>query len=478
MKAIPLLVAALAANLVACGKKGDDAESEAPRVVLVFDSGFDVSQPVFQDRILATYTLSCPDQEDADEEESSAADTTDTRKALLAEIEAADAGCAITEGLKFDASPAFAEIEAAREAWNQSVRDKTLKPEGDDYFHKQFVLNGLDRSSKQARYHGTFVASVIARDNPNVQLVLVDHGVTNVTLIGVGRQLIKSLTAFATPAKNAKGEAQERACRPEAEYTQHMANLADPELAAATANHVPTWKTQLFELAKKHEATLLNYSSAFSQELRVHDVVPESAIAYQTRLTGVKPDVDDPWRSVKVPLAEQVKNAGCPYWDYEKIFTAAHDMTKTHWAHLRDAGTFDPSRLLIVQAAGNGRGILENPGDGRDFADPELGRLLVGAHDALRQPSFFSTQGGLVSLYALGNDVIVAAPHEFETVVWGTSLSAPMAIRYITRYLPAALTSPEIIAELTARLDGNKTLPPEAMPEELRFKGDATSLFW
>ena len=137
---ISLILVATIMGCVFRKKSSNEAQSGTPRQVhrvMVIDTDFDDSLPIFKDRVAGTYTLVCDERETA---------------------------CKLEEGLQYKPQQ-NARVLALRERWNQAVKSRNfsdLSSEEVQYVHKNLKMS-----------HGTATAAVIAYKNPNVQLYLI-----------------------------------------------------------------------------------------------------------------------------------------------------------------------------------------------------------------------------------------------------------------------------------------------------------------
>lgn len=163
--------------------------------VLVIDSGFDPRHPVFANKVIASYTMSCDMVgEKADNFSFDRPYDEIKQEAIEFYTKAPQDECQIEPGFKPKAINAFDNLSVdVKERFNNAVLAKELRTDlhdelgvhswcestatlGEDVM--QLCKNLADKNSP-IMLHGTSTAGIIAYNNPNVQLVLVESEVVN-----------------------------------------------------------------------------------------------------------------------------------------------------------------------------------------------------------------------------------------------------------------------------------------------------------
>ncbi|HEU4533684.1 MAG TPA: S8/S53 family peptidase, partial [Polyangiaceae bacterium] len=437
------LAALLASALLAAGACGDDdddngdggatpppaTEGEAElipfdcpetpptageHVVMIVDHGFDLTLPVFQGKLAGCFRRVCDEVAPAEPP----ADAAGAKQRFIDQINAPD-NCRLESGALLRKSRSFASIAPSKDAWNAAVGAKTLTQGFPEFDTIARVLGGEDTYS----YHGTWVASVIAYQNPGVKFVVVANDAIRRADAPIG-------------------------CPTPAEFDAELALYNDPDVRAA------------------YVAAPYGQSSQ-----QVDDVVRRLGVTVVNESFG-----SNPWL---------VMNEICPGLDWQGYYATITALGDERFRGLTQAGVLDGMSVLTVAAAGN-EGVTINTeadslrcggGQQPDGYGPASATMLVGSYEPLSgQRSDFSNDGACVDAYAPGESIVVAGPEGWLFVVSGTSFSAPMTTRFLTRAEPATTGGPGLGAALLAAREPGGNLPAAAFPSALFYRERAASV--
>ncbi|MCU0685133.1 MAG: S8/S53 family peptidase [Polyangiaceae bacterium] len=431
--------ALLASALVAAGACGDDDDDsdggpvvtegaaelvpfdcpEAPatageHVVMIIDHGFDLSLPVFQDKLAGCFRRVC----DEVAPPPPPADAAEAKQRFIDDLNRPD-NCRLESGALLRKSRSFADIAPSKEAWNAQVGAKTMTQSFPDFAKIIRVIGGEDTYS----YHGTWVASVIAYQNPNVKFVVVANDAIR--------------RADVAPS-----------CPTAADLDAEIALYNDPDVRAAYV--------------------AAPYGQASQQ---VDDVVRRLGVTLVNESFG-----SEPWREL---------NTICPGPDWERYYATTTELNNLRFTALTQAGTLDGMSVLTIAASGNDGATLDREADslrcggGRqpDGFGPGSSTMLVGSYDpATEARSAFSNVGACVDAYAPGEDILVSGPDGWLNVVSGTSFAAPMAVRFLTLGQPAATGGPGLASALLGARESNSNLPITGFPAALFYSDRTTTV--
>src|SRR6185436_4988844 len=201
------------------GCSGDDwallPPSKHPQQnVLVIDDGIDPASQALKRRVAGRYTLTC--RQDPPSSAPPPADFQEAKSRALASLQNRDDRCHLMEGIAAKSDP-LPSIARYRDHWNDMVRRSDF---GMSHFTEaewQEVTGALDSQLPKAHYHGTATSSVIANDNPNVRLVLIEE-----------------------PLGDATTAMQNFMCIQQANIDRSVALLSDPDVRQAMINQPPS----------------------------------------------------------------------------------------------------------------------------------------------------------------------------------------------------------------------------------------------
>jgi hypothetical protein len=418
--------------LAGCGGSGggDGAAPPAPpptpvRRVMVIDRGFDPSLTVLTDKVLATYTVRCPDSTMAQTSSSRdagcdapdagaacAEDFAASKRALIHELETADDGCRLEQGLPPVTKP-LASVESLRPRWNAAIsghRDPRAAFTAAERARLGEALSQLDPGD----FHGSATSSIVAYANAGVQLVLVD------------RPLGTSTDATGEPVT----------CPTRRELEESVLLMQDPDVRAAYVNsQLPFAQAQIWDAIRTHGIGIVNESFG-----------PPARAALEAMLASSG-------CSTALPL--------------DAYFAASAELERAaEEAHA-------PPDVLVVQSAGNEGAEVRGPMDHLECRPGDPRRVLVGSYGPTGQTSSFSNYGPCVDAYAPGENIITSLPGDWLLPLTGTSFSAPLTTRAASRLSSSSsfMASTERQALLAERDDRGR-LPEASFPQALIFPAD------
>ena len=414
----------VALTLAACGKESDDSPppqaplpvpqgkkvSDFARIVAVVDTGFDLSHPIFKNKVVSSQSLKCPNGKGsvfAAEAWSSnrwagslkdlvqfkkgveplprtltgesiqeflpqsTSEYEKMKKDLIASF-SKDDGCSVAKGIEFPFDPRLQDWIPLREEWNQAILskgEKKIRMERTQFVELVKVLSG----QKGNNPHGTGTAGLIAHNNPQTGLLLVQ-------------------TPLGEPGDESIGS-----CPNDAEYAIVADLFQDPEVQTAYIAS-PQTKAQLKiqQIFRDSKVSIVNFSAG-----------PTSYLQMQKNL----------------------KDAGCRADNLLRFYEAFLEVSNKRDVALTESGL--TAEAIFVQAAGNDGQPVEAPNRGA-CQDVKSGRFLVGSVNYQGKTSEFTNSGACVSLSTLGEAVIRPAPAGFYTVSDGTSFAAPLFARWLS----------------------------------------------
>ncbi len=383
--------------------------SSDPITVAVVDSGFDPSAPVLEGMVVGRYSEVCSPS-DLVPTQPTDLSATELKEALLNEF-AEPEDCELIDGIsptKLDTSA----IDPYREQWNQVFLEK-----------KDVVESGLSfpqvveiQATFAGQFHGTQVASIVAHDNPDVELVLIET-----VLLGSFDEIVDEC------------------------ITQEMIDrwtevLVDPDVLAAAASQ-PRSKAQ-----QRHQ-----------------ELVATHNIRIQNESFG-GPTADQ--------LQQVFENAGCGVLEFEQLLVSLYEMNKT----VAQAET-EPPTFVTIAAAGNEDTELVSGVEIVDCTNPSRARLMIGSHDFRGQLSGFTNFGQCVFGYTHGESLITGLPSGFVIAADGTSFAAPLLVRMMTELDQSLFDDTDIVVdELGTMLDPSDNFVFADPPLELIWARDTPEI--
>lgn len=379
-----------------CG--GDDAPAAKPAVMVV-DDGFDTSLDVFEGKILAAKTVQC-ESEDNDQGEGE-----DLRARYLRFLKQRDESCTLVDGVEAK-EDRLGTVEKHRDQWNAMV-------EADDAPARRFSQNVFETladsfdEATATRFHGTATAGVVARNNADVKLVLIELPLSSPD----------ELEAFP--------------CIKQEDVDAQLELLRDEEVRRAIIAHPASLlDEQIHELQNQHNVRVVNES--FGR-------LPLQAI-------------------------EQIqRDNNCPHVELRDVFALEAELSG-EWAERNP-----PANVLVVKSAGNSGTEVNSREEHRDCVMSDQ-VVTIGSHRRKGARSEFSNFGDCVDLFAPGERVVAPLTGGWLLPLTGTSFSAPLVTRWLSLQTDVPLNDAKQVKQhLLGLRDDDKQLPAELFPHSLTY---------
>jgi Subtilase family len=399
------------------GPQGSSPSSNGSSVhtVMIIDDGFDPSHEVFKAKIVGEYTVSCDDDKVVvPESEFNTTPLEQVKVILRNRYKSPRNTCKVSEGIRFTRPAEFGRIEQFRAKWNDGIKQKIATLNSDAV---QTVSRVLSTSGK---FHGTNTSGLIAYQNPNVKLVLVQ--------MELGDPNSPRVRALCPTQRGINNWVE-----------AHKDSAVRKEFIEGPSEN---FETALDDVVKKHQVTLVNMS--FGREPR--------------------------------PLRERsLAEAGCGQLDYRQFYQVTNELDRARDVFQKSQAP-SKNQPLAIQAAGNDGIRVDSIADSFECSDPEGNLVVAGSLDLNGQRSRFTNFGRCVDYYLLGSRVIVAAPDNFLNVVNGTSFSSPLLARFISKEFSASESPDSIIKKLKTKADASGNLTKGAVPIELSYEDNKSSI--
>lgn len=379
--------------------------------VAVIDDGFDVTHPVFKDKIVGEYTIQC-DQESYDIKQPSTFDA--LKAAMIEQVKEKKSNCRLEESIQFDVIKDVEPFTRYKDTWNDGILSKTgvkLQKNILEDIHK-----AISGKVSGKHVHGTNVAGVIAYKNANTRFVFLQ-----MKLLGAGEK---------PPVTNC----------PKQENIDLLTRVyEDPDyIDAHSKAPLNQLDENLRKIEEKYKITLVNMSLG--------------------RLTRAELE-----KNIRDNCGENI--------NYSRLYAAEGNLKKkrAEWLAVNRPSPLQGYQVT-VQAAGNSNAKIDDPSDTYDCGGKEHGHIFIGSYGLNKNKSNFSNYGDCVDYYLLGEKVIVAAPGGFLNVVDGTSFSAPLLTRYLALNTKAGSQFTEAIRLLNNNSDSRGYLSSKSYPSEIAFE--------
>ena len=419
-----LLCVAASTLIINCGDGDADGEfsarDSAMTHVMVIDEGFDLSLPVFDGKLQAAYTVVCEEAADpmmkivlsgtntGGASQSAFGSTFDDAKAaLLAGLALPDSTCQLRVGIPDKKNP-FVDLTSQRLRWNAAMRSGDLIAAPP--LAEQLVLRLW-----AVPFHGTATAGIIAYDNPDVRLVLVEQSFWS---LGNGNHV--------------------STCPTQESIDETVALLSEPEVTAAyVARPLSALDRALAEVARLHSVNIVNESYG---------------------------------RISREGLEQLLAARNCSPVSLRPYFVIMSELERLR----DDANSTSPP--LIVKASGNDGALLKGPEDSTECRIGDSWRLLVGSYrfDGARSKS--SNFGDCVDLYAPGEDILAHLPGDWLFPLTGTSFAAPLVVRLLSEESPKPFDLFAARRALLAMRESTGKISAEHFPKELLWNPTPKSL--
>jgi len=351
--------------------------------IMVVDMNIDFNNQAYQHLIKASYILECDFQGISDKALFSSA-MTRAREDLKAAEDDQESDLWSCRGEQCNR----AEYEAVKKSYLKSYREEQRRRQT-----CRLVENAESSLDKVAKYpHGTLVSTILAEGLQDLSLVLVNVKFREFTPPGNGIALSTKIANLAV------------ALHQDQEVRNAYFAIGNPV------------KEFLFDIAKKHNVTIVNNSwgesVSFLASMVPDDFLPKE---YEEMI-------------LRLPRQRDSK------WDLDSLIT------------------------LDVSAAGNeNRELKKNPFTGECSLPAQLN---IGALGRDGKRASFSNYGECVNFFVFGEGVIVSGS---QKEIDGTSFSAPLLVRYIATHFPRDATRETIVSELKKMANAEKHLPLSLM---------------
>jgi len=382
--------------------------------VLVVDDGFDTSLPVFQGKILDSYTLQC-DEAKKEELRNRQYQSYEAMKAdHMALLNDQQGICQINKGVQLDKSPRFQEIATYRSAWNANFSASGVNPYGDTggapgpglTQQAAETIQSVIMGEGTRNYHGTYVAGLIAYNNPNVELVLI-----NITL------------ATGDPVDS---------CQTQQKIDWETRLYRDPEYLIAAKNApLSAVEKNLYSIVRQYNFDLVNAS-------------------FGTPAT--------------VEIEKSLAEKGCGQLNLKEYTAAYNEHVNAVYLHQKQRGDF-PTKALTIMAFGNESAPINTMSDGDGCA--QLDTVTVASSDINGRVADFSNYGQCADVFVPGKEIVVVTPDNFIVPADGTSFSSPLFVRYITLNYPLANSYDNILKQYYRT---GQFIPVQNFPNELLYE--------
>ena len=387
-------------------------------VVMVVDDGFDPSVAELSGKVVASHTIGCvPSSDSADGGAEAGADPlaqganpdfAQAKHDLIAALREPDRSCWLTQGMLPYDQPILASVDGYRDRWNAALRADTDLTQAFTSAEYAAIVSALQSVPRDARVHGTSVAGLLAYQNPDLRLVLVQYPTLSTSEV----------------------EAQVE-CISQATLDQAMALLADPEVRAAYVSR-PRGDLDrvLDEVISRNNVGSLNLSLGVLSTKAVEDAMVAQ---------GCAPVDLEPWqaRLSELDLEQNAAQAG--------------------------------PAALSVQSAGNEGVVVDGPAQSADCRQGDPTHMLVGAYGVDGALASFSNRGLCVDVLAPGLDVIAPLPGNWLLPQDGTSFSAPLVTRLASMEAPLPFEPSQTRSWLLSLRDDAGTIPAARFPADVVY---------
>jgi subtilisin family serine protease len=429
---------------VGCGGGGGGTPQSSPdprHNVLVIDDGFDLTVPVFNGRVAATYSIACLHSAPAPEQDQSDAaglepvadagappaedggtapgadgGLADRKASLLAALKVRDTSCHLEPGVVAKPDP-LASIARFRDRWNKTILASR-------YASTAFTQAEIDEIKAamakldNARFHGTATAGLIAHQNPAVRLVLVEE------LLGSAQMAEQGFNCFQ-----------------QQDIDDNVTLFTDAEVRQAYIDQpVSQLEEDLLTLESRHHLGVVNESfGSFSRQR----------------------------------LEELQMGKGCAPVDLRRYFSVLGELDAARALAHPDPG------VLTVKSAGNDHSELDGPEDHPMCNMDGSIRLVVGAYDDQGQLTSFTNFGHCVDTIAPGSQIITPIPGNWYLPLSGTSFSAPLTVRLISvNPQPVPYDPAQARALVLSMRDAEGRIPLSRFPHEVLYDPQMLSGQW
>ena len=385
-------------------------------VVMVVDDGFDPSVAELVGKVVASHTIVCA-QSSADGGAEAGADPlaegadpdfARAKSDLIAALREPDHSCQLGDGIQPYDQSWLTSVDGYRDRWNAALRSDTPLTQAFSAAEYATIISALQTEPQDARVHGTSVAGLLAYQNPELRLVLVQYPLLSTSEVTAQVQCISQATV-----------------------DQAMALLADPEVRAAYVSRPRADLDRgLDDAISRNNVGSLNLSLG---------VLPTKAVEDAMVAQGCAAVDLGPWQARLTEL------------DQEQNAAQAH-----------------PS-ALSVQSAGNAGVEVDSPADSADCKQGDPTHMLVGAYGVDGALASFSNHGLCVDVLAPGQAIIAPLPGNWLLPQDGTSFSAPLVARLASMEAPLSFVPSQTRTWLVSLRDSQSTIPVAKFPPDVVY---------
>ncbi|HJX53511.1 MAG TPA: S8 family serine peptidase [Polyangia bacterium] len=387
-------------------------------VVMVVDDGFDPSVAELSGKVVASHTIVCDqasDNADGGTEagadplaEGANPDFATAKRDLIAALHEPDRSCQLHEGMQPYDQALLASVDGYRDRWNAALRADTDLTQAFTATEYAAIVSALQSAPQDARVHGTSVAGLLAYQNPDLRLVLVQY-----------------------PMLSSSEVAAQVQCISQATIDQAMALLADAEVRAAYVGRPRADLDRgLDDAISRNNVGSLNLSLGVLSTKAVEDAMVAQGCAA----------VDlGPWQARLSELDRA-----------------------------QEAAQSAPS-ALAVQSAGNEGVTIDSPADSADCRLGDPARMLVGAYGVDGVLASFSNRGLCVDVLAPGKAILAPLPGNWLLPQDGTSFSAPLVARLASMEAPLPFAPSQTRTWLVSLRDSESKIPAARFPADVVY---------
>jgi hypothetical protein len=385
-------------------------------VVMVVDDGFDPSVAELVGKVVASHTIVCA-QSSADGGAEAGADPlaegadpdfAHAKSDLIAALHEPDHSCQLHEGMQPYDQSWLTSVDGYRDRWNAALRSDTELTQAFSAAEYATIVGAIESEPQDARIHGTSVAGLLAYQNPDLRLVLVQYPLLSTSEVTAQVQCISQAT-----------------------IDQAMTLLADPEVRVAYVSRPRADLDRgLDDAISQNNVGSLNLSLGVLSTQAVEDAMVAQGCA--------RVDLG-PWQA-RLSELDQEQNAAQA-----------------------------PPSALTVQSAGNEGVEIDGPADSADCKQSDPTHMLVGAYGVDGVLASFSNHGLCVDVLAPGQAILAPVPGDWLLPQAGTSFSAPLVTRLVSMEAPLPFAPSQTRTWLVSLRDSESRIPAARFPADVVY---------
>jgi hypothetical protein len=387
-------------------------------VVMVVDDGFDPSVAELSGKVVASHTIVCDQASDsADGGAEAGADPLaeganpnfdQAKRDLIAALQEPDRSCQLRAGMQPYDRSWLASVDGYRGRWNAALRSDTDLTQAFTTVEYAAIVSALQSAPPDARVHGTSVAGLLAYQNPDLRLVLVQYPLLSTSEVTAGVKCISQAT-----------------------IDQAMALLADVQVRAAYGSRPRA-----------------------DVDRGLDDVISQNNVGSLNLSLGVLST-----KAVEDAMVAQ----GCARVDLGPWQARLSELDRA-----QEAAQSAPS-ALAVQSAGNEGVTIDSPADSSDCRLGDPARMLVGAYGLDGVLANFSNRGLCVDVLAPGKAILAPLPGNWLLPQDGTSFSAPLVARLASMEAPLPFAPSQTRTWLLSLRDSASSIPVARFPADVVY---------